>query len=77
MNSPALPGKLNFRKIRFKLEAAGFTEIRQLNNHAKFVKRERDKISTVIMPHYTEIAPSVLRSIIKQAGMTRAQFDDN
>jgi len=77
MNNPALPGKLSFRKVRFKLEAAGFNEIKQLNNHAKFVKRERDKISTVIMPHYTEISPSVLRSIIKQAGMTCAQFEDS
>lgn len=67
--------KISFRKLRFKLEAAGFTEIRQLNNHAKFVHRDGAKIRTAILPHYAEISVSVFKSVLKQAGLNQEDFD--
>lgn len=70
-----LPEKLSFRKIRFKLEAAGFDEVKQLGNHAKFVCRSNGKIRTAVLPHYTEISSSTLRSILKQAGLSNKEFD--
>ncbi|MBY0548982.1 MAG: type II toxin-antitoxin system HicA family toxin [Candidatus Obscuribacterales bacterium] len=66
--------KLTFRQIRFKLENAGFTEVRQLGNHAKFVRREDSQISTAVMPHYIEIASSVLASIVRQSGLDPVYF---
>lgn len=64
-----------FRKIRFKLESYGFTEVRQLNNHAKFVRRENSEIKTAILPHYLQICPLVLRSVLIQAGLSKVEFD--
>ncbi|MBX9568508.1 MAG: hypothetical protein K2X77_06405 [Candidatus Obscuribacterales bacterium] len=64
-----------FRKIRFKLEARGFTEVRQLNNHAKFVQRNNNEIRTAILPHYLQICPAVLRSVLFQAGLSKEEFD--
>lgn len=73
MNEP--PNNLSFRRIRFKLETAGFTEIRQLNNHAKFVRKRGDSVQTAILPHYQEISTAVFRSVLKQAGLSQAEFD--
>lgn len=70
-----LPPYMTFRRVRFKLEAAGFGEIKQLGNHAKFVKREGDQIKTAILPHYTQLSASTVASIIKQTGLTREEFD--
>ena len=64
-----------FRKIRFKLEAKGLTEVRQLDNHAKFVRRGHDEVRTAILPHYLQICPLVLRSILTQAGLSGEEFD--
>lgn len=66
--------KLTFRQIRFKLENAGFTEVRQLGNHAKFVRRDDSQIATAVMPHYIEIASSVLASIVRQSGLDPGYF---
>lgn len=66
---------LTFRKIRFKLEAAGFDEVKQLGNHAKFVKRVDEKIYTAILPHYREISASILRSVLRQAQISKEEFD--
>ena len=67
---------LSFRRIRFKLEAAGFDEVKQLGNHAKFVKREAGQnIRTAILPHYTDISASTLRSILRQAGLSLDEFE--
>lgn len=67
--------KLGFRKIRFKLEAAGFNEVKQLGNHAKFIKRDGAVLKTAILPHYQEISDAVLRSILCQAGLSEEEFD--
>ncbi len=72
---PEMPGKLSFRKTRFKLENAGFDEVKQLGDHAKFVRRDGGTIVTVILPHYTELGASVLRSVIVQAGLSLEEFD--
>ena len=66
--------KLTFRQIRFKLENAGFVEVRQKGNHAKFVKRDGAAIYTAILPHYTEIATAVLASVVRQSGLEWHEF---
>lgn len=67
--------KLTFRQIRFKLEAAGFDEVKQLGNHAKFVRRRGDRIDTAILPHYTDISASVLQSVLVQSSIEPEEFD--
>lgn len=73
---PPLTG-LTFRQIRFKLENAGFSEVRQKGNHAKFVNREAGLIRTAILPHYIQIAPPVLQSVVHQSGIELREFMDN
>lgn len=59
-----------FKEVRFYLEAQGFREITQYGSHAKFIKREaEDKVRTCILPHYVELAPAVVFSIFRQAGL--------
>lgn len=67
---------LTFRQIRFKLENAGYTEVRQKGNHAKFVRRDGQTISTAILPHYLQIASPVLCSVVRQAGLKLHEFLD-
>ncbi len=64
-----------FRQVRFKLEAAGFRGINQRPNHAKFIKQDNDIIRTAILPHYTELSASVVDSILRQAGLSREDFE--
>lgn len=66
---------ISFRRLRFKLEAAGFDEVRQLGNHAKFIKRSAEGVFTAVIPHYTEISASTLASILKQSGLSKEEFE--
>lgn len=60
-----------FKEVRFYLEAHGFREITQHGSHAKFIKREAEgKVRTCILPHYVELAPAVVSSIFRQAGLS-------
>lgn len=63
-----------FRKLRFALEAAGFDGVVQRGNHAKFVKNEGNIIATVILPHFVELAPGTVSSIIRQSGLSPESF---
>lgn len=66
---------ISFRVLRFKLEAAGFDEVKQLGNHAKFIRRQGANLQTAILPHYKEICPSVVRSILVQSGLSPEEFE--
>jgi predicted RNA binding protein YcfA (HicA-like mRNA interferase family) len=63
-----------FRKVRFALEAAGFDGVVQRGNHAKFVKNDGQLITTVILPHFVELAPGTVSSIIRQSGLPAESF---
>jgi hypothetical protein len=65
---------LSFRQVRLKLQNLGFRGIAQSSNHAKFIKEEGDSIRTAILPHYTELSVSVIASILRQAGVSQADF---
>lgn len=56
-----------FRDVRFFLVANGFTEISQLGDHAKFIKRTEAGVITAILPHYVDLAEPVIASILRQA----------
>jgi predicted RNA binding protein YcfA (HicA-like mRNA interferase family) len=65
---------LSFRRVRLKLQNLGFRGIAQSSNHAKFIKEDGDSIRTAILPHYTELTVSVIASILRQAGISEADF---
>lgn len=68
---PKLP-ILSSREIVKFLAAHGFRFKSQVGSHMKLVD---GKGHVVTVPTYSEIAPSVLLSILKQAGLTREDLE--
>lgn len=66
---------LTFREVRRRLLAAGFDEIAQSGSHVKFAKADRDGTRTAIVPRHREIATGTLRSVLRQAGLSPAEFE--
>ena len=64
-----------FREIKRKLEAAGFSELSQKGSHVKFAKKDSTGTRTAIVPNHREVAIGTLRSIIRQANLTVAEFE--
>jgi predicted RNA binding protein YcfA (HicA-like mRNA interferase family) len=62
------------RVILSALQRAGFSIVSQKGSHIKLTKREKDKIYTVIVPFHKEIAFGTFNSILRQAGMTKEEF---
>ena len=58
--------------VRF-LQRAGFERVSQHGSHIKL--RSRVNKRTVIVPAHAEVARGTLRSILLQAGLTRAEFE--
>lgn len=70
--SPALP-RVSGREVVRALEAAGFEHTSTKGSHAKL--RHPDG-RVAIVPLHRELARGTLGSILRQAGMTSAQFID-
>ena len=66
---------LPYREVKRKLDAAGFVEIGQKGSHVKFAKTTDAGTLTAIVPHHKTIAAGTLRSILRQAGLTEAEFE--
>ncbi|MDA8359601.1 MAG: type II toxin-antitoxin system HicA family toxin [Actinomycetota bacterium] len=52
------------------LAEVGYEEVSQRGSHVKLRRDER----TVIVPLHRELAPGTLRSILRQASLTPAEF---
>lgn len=65
---------LSYRQVKRKLEKAGFTITSQRGSHVKFVGHS-DEVRTVIVPNHREISVGLLRSILRQAGLTPSEFE--
>lgn len=52
------------------LAKVGFVQVNQRGSHVKLRQAGR----TVIVPLHRELAPGTLRSILRQAGLTAADF---
>jgi len=66
---------LPYREVKRKLEAAGFIQVSQKGSHIKFLQRTEQGIRTAIVPKHREITLGTLRSILKQAGLSPAEFE--
>jgi predicted RNA binding protein YcfA (HicA-like mRNA interferase family) len=55
--------------------AAGFIESRSRGSHTKFRRTTAKGEFVVIVPRHPQVAVGALRSIIRQAGLTLAEFD--
>jgi predicted RNA binding protein YcfA (HicA-like mRNA interferase family) len=67
---------LPYREVERRLKAAGFVAVASHGSHIKFLRETTAETRIVIVPRHREIAIGTLRSIIRQAGLTAAQFED-
>lgn len=63
-----------YREVKRKLEAAGFLQVGQTGSHAKFGKTTGEGVLTATVPKHREVAPGTLRSILRQARLSEAEF---
>jgi len=67
--SPALPVVSGAADVA-ALAEVGYEQVSQRGSHVKLRRDER----TVIVPLHRELAPGTLRSILRQASLTPAEF---
>ena len=67
---------LPFREIKRRLEAAGFIEASQKGSHVKFVRDIGGVVDTVIVPRKHEVPVGTLRSILSQAHIDPADWEN-
>jgi predicted RNA binding protein YcfA (HicA-like mRNA interferase family) len=67
---------LPYREVKRKLEAAGFYEVSIKGSHVKYLKQTDHGTLIAIVPRHRELSPGTLRSILRQAGLSVAEFDD-
>lgn len=68
--SPAL-ADLSFKRVVEALSAAGFVHVRTKGSHEVF-RNEDGKV--VVVPHHATIKRGTLASILRQAGLSAAEF---
>jgi predicted RNA binding protein YcfA (HicA-like mRNA interferase family) len=56
------------------LKRAGFVQLRQKGSHVSLEKRSADKIWKTVVPMHSEVAKGTLSDILKQSGLTPAEF---
>jgi len=66
---------MRWRDVERKLRAAGFRPEGQRGSHLKF-RRDGERGRTVIVPRHPDIDAGTLGSILRQAGVTRREFDE-
>lgn len=57
------------------LQAHGFVEVRRRGSHIVMQRRSGGTTVTVPVPDHKEITVGTLRSIIRQSGLPRAEFE--
>ena len=70
-----MPKLYSARVVLSALQKSGFSIITQRGSHIKLFKTHPDKSYTVIVPNHKEIAIGTFGSILKQAGLTRKEFE--
>lgn len=64
---------LRAEEITRKLERAGFRRVRQRGSHARYVNPEARGVTVPIHPG--DVPVPAIRSILKQAGLTEAEWE--
>jgi predicted RNA binding protein YcfA (HicA-like mRNA interferase family) len=67
---------LPYRKVKQKLEAAGFQVVSQKGSHIKFAKETPEGRRTVIVPNYKEVTIGTISSILRQAELSVDEFEN-
>jgi len=70
---PKLPSVSGERVIK-ALKRAGFVQLRQKGSHVSLEKRVAEKTWKTVVPMHSEMAKGTLADILKQCGLTLAEF---
>ena len=70
---PARP--LTYREVARKPSAARFAEVSQRGSQVRFARDSENGVRIAIVPRHREVAVGTLRSIVRQAGLSRDEFD--
>ncbi len=70
-----MPKRYSGRKIIKTLEKAGFYQISQKGSHIKLRGLRKGQLRTAIVPDHKEVAIGTFHSILRQAAMTREEFE--
>lgn len=70
-----MPKRYSAKEVVRLLKRAGFQQISQRGSHVKFRKSIPSGKITVIVPYHKEIAAGVFASILRQAKMSREEFE--
>ena len=57
------------------LSRHGFVEVRRRGSHVVMQRREAGSTTTVPVPNHKELRMGTLRSIIRQCGLPRSEFE--
>lgn len=72
-----MPKLYSARQIVKALQRIGFKIISQKGSHIKLRGTFDGVIYTAIVPNHKEVAMGTLQSILKQAGITKEELDEN
>ena len=70
-----MPKFYSGRQVVEVLKRAGFYKVSQKGTHLKLRGIWNEKLQTVIIPMHKEIALGTFQSILRQADMTKEEFD--
>lgn len=70
---PELP-VLKLRELLRALSKLGFETVSQKGSHIKLKKASGERVLVVIVPSHAEIRRGTLKSIMRQAGISREDF---
>jgi predicted RNA binding protein YcfA (HicA-like mRNA interferase family) len=70
---PKLPSVSGERVVK-ALKRAGFVQLRQKGSHVSLEKRGSDQPWKTVVPMHSEVAKGTLSDILKQSGLTLAEF---
>lgn len=72
-----MPKLYSARQVIKALQRLRFTIISQKGSHIKLRRVIEGNIFTPIVPNHKEIAMGTLQSILRQAGITKEELDEN
>ncbi len=71
-----MPKLYSAKTVIKAFKRADFTVISQKGSHIKLRGVREGKLQTVIVPNHKEIARGTMESILKQAAMTKSEFEE-
>lgn len=72
-----MPDLYSSKTVLNALKKSGFEKVSQKGSHIKLRRTSEEKVLTVIVPDHKMIAKGTFSSILRQAKMSKAEFESN